>query len=677
MRTGFYSKIAWNGIKKNRRLYFPYILTGSVMVMMSYIIFFLSSSEMLVHMKGGGVLRTLLPVGSVVIAMFSVLFLFYSNSFLLRQRNREFGLYNILGMDKRNLGKIMHWEVLFSGSIAIGSGLTFGIAFSKFAELIMHNLLQEEIVYTLRIDSSSVGKTAILFAVIYFLLLLNSLWKIRRLSPLELLHSNQTGEKTPKANWFWAVVGIIILAAAYYIALSIEQPLSAIVWFMAAVVMVMIATYLLFVSGSVALCRLLQKSRRYYYKANHFVSVSSMSYRMKRNGAGLASICILVTMVLVMLSATLSLYVGAADALETQYPKDIAMRLFIPTGEDFNEETFSDMSSKINELVPEKEEVVEFSGIDIPGLFTDEGMLVDQTAHSDFSLSTYDNVGYLNIISLADYNRIIGKNETLADDECLIYCFRTEYSNNTFTIENCKTLKIKTMLDEMYVSSFISIQVVPAIILVVSDPCNLIEPIERMESNTNQSFLERYWTCDFDMDADAEETIAAYQTINKNIGNIAVHAENGGYSYSLTCKEEERTIFYGMYAGLFFIAILLSIVFLFAAVLIIYYKQISEGYEDQSRFEVMQKVGMTKRDIRRSINSQVLTVFFAPLLLAGVHLAFAFPVLWKLLMLFNFSNILLMIGVTIASFSVFALVYGLVYKITSNAYYAIVSGKRE
>lgn len=669
MRTGFYAKIAWSSIQKNRRLTVPYLLTGAVLVMMSYIISFLSSSEMLTHMKGGGVLRTLLPVGSVVIAIFSILFLFYSNSFLLRQRNREFGLYNILGMDKGNLGKIMFWEVLFSGAIAIGSGLIFGIAFSKLAELVMDNLLQEEIVYTLRIDFSSVGKTAFLYCGIYFLLLVNSLWKIHRLNPLELLHSDRAGDKPPKANWLWAVVGVLILAAAYWIALSIKAPLSAIIWFMIAVVLVVIATYLLFISGSVALCRLLQKNRRYYYKANHFISVSSMSYRMKRNGAGLASICILITMVLVMLSATLSMYIGAEDSLATQYPKDIAMNLFIPTKEAFNEATFDDMSQKLDALIPDRKNEVTFSAIDIPGLFTPEGMLVDASSHSEFSLSTYDNVGYLHIISLEDYNRVMDKRETLAEDECLLYCFRTAHSSSTFTIENCRTLNVKKTLDEMYVPTFISIQVVPVMILIVPDPGTLVMPIESME----EGFLERYWACDFDMDADGETILDAYSTINSHIGDLVVRTEDGGYSYSLTCKEEERAAFYGMYAGLFFLAILLSVVFLFAAVLIIYYKQISEGYEDQSRFQVMQKVGMTKRDIRKSINSQVLTVFFAPLLLAGVHLGFAFPVLWKLLILFNFSNITLMIGVTIACFSVFALVYAWVYKITSNAYYSIVS----
>lgn len=677
MKTGFYARLAWSGIRKNRRLYFPYILTGSVMVMMSYIIFFLSSSEMLVHMEGGGVLRTLLPVGSVVIALFSVLFLFYSNSFLLRRRNREFGLYNVLGMDKGHLGKISGWENLFSGSIAIGGGLITGIAFSKFAELMMHNLLREQIQYTLRIDFASAGKTALTFAFVYFLLLLNSLYKIHRLSPLELLHSDQVGEQPPKANWLCAIIGVLLLLAAYYIALSIRQPLSAVVWFVVAVVLVIIATYLLFVSGSVALCRLLQKSKWYYYRANHFVSVASMTYRMKRNGAGLASICILITMVLVMLSATLSMYIGAEDSFTTQHPTDIALYLHIPTAEQYHEQTFSDIGSKIDQLVPEQKNVTRFSGIDIAGLLTDDGMLYDYASHNDFSLNTYDHVGYVRLLSLADYNRIMGTSQTLADGECLLYCYQTTYSRDTFTIENCRTLKVKAQPEKMFISSFVSSQMLPSIILIVSDPCALVEPVEAMERDTENPVLERYWACQFDAGSNPAQTQAACDAIKNNISHLAVHAENGGYAYSLTCKEDVRAVFYGMYAGLFFIAILLSAVFLFAAVLIIYYKQISEGYEDQRRFELMQKVGMTGRDIRRSINSQVLTVFFAPLLLAGVHLGFAFPVLWKLLRLFSFTNIRLMIGVTVASFCAFAVIYACVYKITSNAYYSIVSGQQE
>lgn len=677
MRMSIYPKLAVEGIRKNKRLYIPYLLTGMVMVMMSYIIFFLTHTEMLEHMKGGGILRTLLPVGSVVVAVFSLLFLFYSCSFLIRQRYKEFGLYNILGMDKHNLGRIMLWENLMAAAISIGGGLVAGIAFSKLSELCMLNLLLEDVDYTFRLDLTSAIKTTLLFAGIFFLLLLNSLIKVRRTNPLALLQSSNVGEKPPKANWLLAILGVSLLGAAYYIALSIEQPLTAIVWFMIAVIMVIVATYLLFIAGSVALCRFLQKRKSYYYQAHHFISVSSMVYRMKRNGAGLASICVLITIVLVMLSSTLSMYIGAEDSLMSRYPKDITLHLSIPDMEHFNEESFSHMRTGLDELAPVKEDTLEYAGVDVAGLFTDEGIIVDQSSHTVFDLSTYERVGYLHIISLADYNRIMGTDETLEEDECLLHCFRTEYSGDTFTIENCKPLRVKAQPEDIYISGYSAMQMVPTITLVTTDIRALLEPISALTNSLGYSILEAFWSCDFNVNGNAELEMEVYENIKAGINNLLIPHEDGSASYAHGCREAERSTFYGLYAGLFFIGILLSIVFLFAAVLIIYYKQISEGYEDQKRFEVMQKVGMTTQDIRRSINSQVLTVFFSPLLLAGLHLSFAFPILWKLLQMFNFDNVHLMIIVTICSFAVFALAYAIVYKITSNAYYAIVSNKKD
>ncbi len=675
MMNIFYPKLAIDGIKRNRRLYFPYILTGMVMVMMSYIIYFLSASEMLEHIKGGGTLRTMFPLGSVVVALFSLIFMFYTNSFLIRQRNKEFGLYNVLGMDKSNLGRLMLWENLFVYGISVIGGLIFGIAFSKFAELIMYNLLSADITYSLRIDLASAGRVLILFTGIYFLLLLNSIIKVRRSNPLEMLRSENVGEKPPKANWILAALGIIILAYAYYIAISIEQPLTAIVWFLIAVILVIIATYLLFISGSVAFCRILQKNKNYYYKPNHFVSVSSMAYRMKRNGAGLASICVLVTIVLVILSATLSMFIGVEDSILTRYPKDISVRLSIPNMEYFNEETFSNMRDKIDSIVADKKDACDYSGIDVAGFFTEDGIIVEQSSLADFNISSYENIGYLHIITIDDYNRIMGTNESLANDECLLHCYRTEYSGDTFTIENCSPLKVKSVLSEMYISGYSAMQMVPTVTLVTSDINELVEPLLHIANSLGNSILEIFWSYDFDMDASPDAKIEAYNSIKAEIPNIIIPVENGSYSYTINCREEERSAFFGMYSGLLFIGVLLSIVFLFAAVLIIYYKQISEGYEDQKRFEVMQKVGMTKEDIRKSINSQVLTVFFLPLVLAGLHLGFAFPILWKLLQMFNFDNLPLMIGVTVASFGIFALVYAFVYKITSSVYYVIVSTK--
>lgn len=674
MKKYIYPKLAWNGIWSNKRLYVPYLLTGAVMVMMHYIISFLGASELLNHMKGGGTLRMLLPLGAGVIAVFSMMFLFYSNSLLLRQRNREFGLYNILGMDKGNLGRIMLWENLMVAAGTIISGLCLGILLSKLAELGMVNLLGEQVNYTLSVDFKTAGTTLILFLIIYFILLLNALLKVRHSNPLELLRSSSVGEKPPKANWLFAIVGVVLLGTAYYIAVSIEQPLTAISWFFTAVLLVIIATYLLFIAGSVVLCRILQKNKGYYYKPAHFVSVSSMAYRMKRNGAGLASICILVTMVLVMLSATISLYVGAEDSLNFRYPKEIALRLAVPSVEQFNEENFAKMRQSVTEKVESQKNIVEYSSGELQGLFTEEGMIVDAESYPEFNAAMYDQLGVLNIITLETYNRIMGTDAHLESGECFLYCLRTEYLGDTFSIQYGPTLHVKEILDEMEVSGYAAMQILPCIVMVTVDFEEIATDLHSRKNSHDVSFMELFWNYGFDMDGAAEEEIAAYDKLRAEVRDIVPVDISGRYSYSIDGKEANRTEFYGMYGGMFFIGILLSIVLLFAAVVIIYYKQISEGFEDQKRFEVMQKVGMMQQDIKKTIDSQVLTVFFLPLLLAGLHLSFAFPIIWRLLQMFNFFNLSLMMLVTVFCFLIFAAVYALVYKLTSNTYYHIVSG---
>lgn len=677
MKINFYSRLAFEGIRKNKRLYIPYIVTGAVMAMMYYILSFLAESELLRHMKGGSTLRTILPLGVIMVAFFSFIFLLYSNSLLIRHRNKELGLYNILGMDKGNLGRIMFWESIMVGAMSILSGLVLGIVFSKLAELGMVNLLNHEVGYTLRIDMGSVVRTGKVFGCIYLVLLIKSVIKVRRSNPLQLLHSSTVGEKPPKANWLFAIAGAGLLVYAYYLAVSIEQPLAAIISFFAAVLMVIVATYLLFISGSVVFCRILQKNKRYYYKANHFVSVSSMAYRMKRNGAGLASICILVTMVLIMVSSTLSLYVGAEDSMAQRYPSDIGIRISFDRTDQFHEQTFSRMRQNIQKRVPAQEDVIEYAVAEVAGLFTDSGIIIDQKTYAQSHTVDYNKVGYLQIMSLDQYNRLMGTDFVLNKDECLLHGFRTEYKGETFCIEDGTPLKVKGILDDMYDSGYTSMQVVPTITLVTADFDAVVEPIEPLRNAVGDPVIYFNWYYNFNMDAGPEEEMAACDLLRSEMSKILIVEWNRDYIYSVEGVEENRVEFYGLYGGLFFIGILLSIVFLFATVIIIYYKQISEGYEDRKRFEIMQKVGMTKKEIRRSINSQVLTVFFLPLVFAGLHLAFAFPLVWKLLQLFNLNNLPLLIVVTIVCFLVFGLCYALVYKITAGAYYKIVSGAKE
>lgn len=619
---------------------------------------------------------SLLPLGCIVIAVFSMIFLFYTNSFMIRQRYREFGLYNILGMNKQNIGKVMFYESIMVTVLSVISGLAAGIAFSKAAELVLLNLLNMEITYNLYIGITSLKQTTMVYVLIYFVLLINSLIKVSRSKPLELMQSNKVGERIPKQNWLYAIIGTVILGIAYYMSVIIEEPLTALFVFFVAVVLVIIGTYLIFISGSVVFCKLLQKNKRYYYKPNHFVSVSSMVYRLKRNGAGLASICILLTMVLVMISSTASLYFGEEDSLKTRYPDGVNITATFDDVKGISDENIAMLQNKIIEYSSKTIDLTGVRACEIPGMITDQGITIKLDDSINFTFSTYDNVGYLSVISLEDYNNMMNADETLAEDECMVYCDRLKYKWDTFTMEYGETYKVKKNLTEFIADGDASAMVMPTVYLVVNDLASFIEPVKDMKNSAGDPMMMYDWRCGFDADTRDEE-ISMAKNIREVFKNTYIEGNAYIYSFSVQSREAQRESFYDLFGSLLFLGIMLSIVFLLAAVLIIYYKQISEGYEDQSRFDIMQRVGMTKKDIRRSINSQMLTVFYLPLIFAGIHLCFAFPFLWKILMLFGLHNKWFIIMIMGICFVIFGLFYALVYKITSNSYYSIVSGAKK
>lgn len=679
MKKGFYSKLAWTGIRKNKKLYTPYILTCIGMVMMFYIVSFLSISDILNSMPGGDTMQMMLGFGCGVIGVFALIFLFYTNSFLVRRRKKEFGLYNILGMGKWNLARVLLWESLIIAGISLAIGLFFGIVFSKFAELAMINILSAEITFSLTIAPQAIIQTLALFAGIFLLILLNTLRQIHLTNPIELLHSENVGEKPPKANWFFALAGVVILGGAYYLAVSIEDPIMAMLWFFVAVIMVIVATYLLFISGSVAVCRILQKKKNYYYKANHFVSVSSMAYRMKRNGAGLASICILCTMVLVMVSSTVCLYIGTEDSLRAYYPRNICLDTQASKISTIDSETTERIRELSDQVLLENgqkgKNTLDYRVAEFPGYISDGVVQTDQSSVPTFQLSAYSDVWQVFVISLDDYNRLMGQQETLRDDEVLIYTtIENGYTEETIAIDNAKPMKVKKAVTHFTDNGIDAVETVPSLYIFVPDFEQYLAPLMDATDDNGNPAIELHWFYGFDLECDDEIQIQIYRQIQNGLGQLSFSSEDDSFVIQCESVANERQVFYGLYGGLFFLGILLGVVFIFAAVLIIYYKQISEGYEDQSRFEIMQKVGMTQKDIRKSINSQVLTVFFLPLIAAGIHLCFAFPLISKLLTLFNLTNLHLLILTTIACYLIFTLFYMLVYKITSKAYYSIVSG---
>ena len=672
MTHKLYPRFAWQGITKNKRLYLPFLLTCVGMVMMTYILLSLASSPILQTFLGGDTMPMILGMGSFVMAAFAVLFLFYTNSFLIRRRNREFGLYNILGMGKGNLAKVLAWETVITALISIAGGEVLGIALGKLFELLLVNIVDGTVQMQFTVSVPATTMTTILYLAIFALLFLRSLVTVCKTNAAALLRSEACGEKPPKANWVFGLAGFLILGAAYYIAVTIKQPLTALAVFFIAVLMVIAATYLIFISGSVVLCRALQKNKRYYYQKNHFISVSSMAYRMKRNGAGLASICILATMVLVMLSSTTCLYFGKEDALRTRYPTDLSVELRFAKDEGGMDEANIAIARGMIE------DVIKQDGLDVQGQFDIRsawfsGLLTGNSFSraEESTLMDYERAVDLTVLPLEDYTRMTGERLTLEPGEAYLCCPRMAYTQPDIRIGEL-TYQIKGQLPSFGGFGADSANITTTIYLIVPD---FDAAVNALRTQNTRYPVVVSWQYSFDSGSPDEAQIAFLRDM---MGTFADNREGLVYaSYTVESIASNREDFVGTYGSLFFLAILLSIVFLAAAVLILYYKQISEGYEDQARFEIMQRVGMTKTDIRKSINSQLLLVFFLPLLFAGLHLGFAFPFVHKMLMLFNLTNLKLLIGTTVVTFAIYAVFYTLVYRITSNSYYSIVAGAKE
>ena len=667
-----YRHLAWDGIRKNSRLYVPYLLTGVGAVSFFYILVALSRLPE-GTLPGSGSVQVILNLGSFVLWVFSLLLLFYTHSFLIRRRNREFALYNVLGMGKRDIARILCWETLLSGGLSLAGGLALGILLGKLAELGLLRMVGAATDMVYRVSAGGLLLTLGLYAGIFLLILISSLLRVGRSTAVQLMRSQAEGEKPPRANWALALLGILLLAGAYYLAVTIREPLAALTWFFAAVLMVIAATYLLFISGSVALCRLLQKNPRFYYQKRHFVSVSSLVYRMKRNGAGLASICILGTMVLVMLSSTTCLYFGAEDSANMRYPRDINITLAGETPEQITDGNIERYRRAIADYTSERgvppKDVQNYRYINTSGLFSGDTV---QCWYSREGVSaSYSELRDIYIVSTADYAARTGENVSLAPDEVLLLTYKCSYERPTLTLamdDVSHTWRVADVRNGYFLPPTVG-GFIAQMTLIVNDTASAVQDFRTY--NGHVVTMQYKWVYNFNTDLGDEECVALTQGVMRTLGEVEPEQ---GYMYLLAeCRADGSADFYGSNGALFFIGIMLTLVFMLAAVLILYYKQISEGYEDQKRFEIMQKVGMTKKEIRRSIDSQLLTVFFLPLLLAGVHLAFAFPMIRRLLELFSLYNVGLFVTTTLVSFGAFALLYTIVYRLTAKAYYNIVS----
>ena len=673
----FYPRLAWDGLRKNRRLVFPYMLTCICMIAMFYILAFLASPEITDLLPiGARTTAEIMTLGSYVIAVFSIIFLYYTNSFLIRRRAGEFGLYNVLGMNKGNLARIMTFESLITSAVSLFLGLFLGIVLSKLAELGLMRIIGGTITYSLHIDMGCVVNTVLFYLAIFTVIWLSSIIRVSCSTAVSLLNSEKAGEKAPKTNWLLGILGVMILVTAYYIAVTIKSPLEALILFFLAVIMVIVATYLLMISGSVLLCRMLQKNRKYYYEPNHFVSVSSLVYRMKRNGAGLASIAIISTMVLVMISSASCLWFGTKDVVNSLYPGDVNLTVRFYDRKLIDEDNLDAFRKVIDDFRIENRSETEMA-FELPFIEAEgvaEGKTIDFGDFDESMMLT--KIREVSFIPLSFYNEVTGHNITLNEGEALVSSSGTAVNYDHLELilnGNVKNYRIIDSIDKKFVSGINARDIIPKINLVVDDISAIAMFFEN--SQADPAPMNLIWRYSFDVKqssmskTDYAERVAdaIYDVMEKDPGTA------GLYSVISEERESESVYLISSNGSLFFIGLMLSIVFIFATVLIIYYKQISEGYEDVGRFEIMRKVGMTREEIKKNINSQLLVVFFIPLAFAGMHLAFAFPMIGKLLAIFGLHSKGLFIFTTLISYVLFAAFYTMVYKVTSNVYYNIVS----
>ena len=642
-------------------MYIPFVLSCILTIMMYYMVSSLSMNPNMMNMIGGDVMQQILSLGIYVITVFAVIFLFYTNSFLIKRRKREFGLFNILGMEKKHLSIVIALESMIVFLVSMVLGIGIGILLDKAFYLLIAKMLNASIALGFYISYQSIVNSIILFLIIFVLMYLFSLIQINLSNPIELLHGDQHGEKEPKTKWLLALIGLICLGTGYYMSVSIQDPVTAFAFFMVAVILVVIGTYMLFTAGSIVILKLLRKNKRYYYKTNHFISVSNMIYRMKQNAVGLGNICILSTMVLVMLSTTISLWVGMNDIIETRFPRDITVSI---NSVDSNQAlyTIDDMNYAIEQAGIQTEDELVYRTLSVSAF--NQGNTYT-FGNENMSLQDISNVVVLYFITLDDYNRTEGTNVSLAPDEVLVFPSGKQFDHKTIDIAS-NTFKVKGILDSIKADSNYSANLQNSMFVVVDsmDTMFMIDDLQKQAYGDNASYIHTSY--DFNLSKSEgmsvkEATDALIANYPGDITYMMVDTQEGNYEDLLS-----------LYASFLFIGIFLSFLFIMATVLIMYYKQITEGYEDKKRFEIMQKVGLNKREVKKTINSQVLTVFFLPLVVAAIHIVFAFPMIEKMLRLLYLDNTNLYIMTTVICFGVFALVYVLIYFLTSKVYYGIV-----
>ena len=665
----FYSKFALNNLVKNKRFIVPYVLSTIFTIMSFYILSSLAFGDNLNKLPNGiDATKQVLSLGIIVIAIFSTIFLFYTYSFLVKRRVKEFGLYSVLGMTKKQIAKILVLETIFIAVTTIVLGIGLGIIFDKLMLLVLLKLFSAGVSFGFSITPIAIVFSVLLFGGIYFLLLLYTVIKIARLRIVALLKDENKGEKEPKSRWILAIIGLALIGYGYYTAQTVQNPVKALLVFFYAVVAVIIGTYLVFMAVSITVLKIMKNNKNFYYKSKNFISVSGLLYRMKRNAVGLANICILSTMVLVTMGSTSALYAGMEKSYNERFPRQLMVAGYNSTNEKLKEiETNATFSAK--EAGTEVQDLVSYNSLPMVGRLVEDKFNFESNVGVDLS-----NVKMIVVLQLKDYNKFANKNKTLESNEILLHIDKKgDYNHNSISL-NGSDYKIKEKLSEFpgTIGSDTA-NIMDTYYAVVKDEKEITKLATKLTElsskelekrgisiQTGTPTLQNYVAFNIKDTTKEAKVIESFKKLEKQSG------------IEIEGKEENKLTFRGVFASFLFIGVFISFIFVISQVVIMYYKQISEGYEDKGNFEIMRKVGITDKQIKQSIRSQVLLIFFSPLIIATLHTIVAYPFIEKILRLFLITDSSIFLQALAVTIVVFAIFYLIVYAITSKIYYRII-----
>nr|WP_294439814.1 FtsX-like permease family protein [uncultured Blautia sp.] len=673
MHKRIFSRLAKQNIRNNKSTYIPYMITCIFCIAMIYMMEFLRDCPTLDQaVRQADEVRMIVFTGEIVVEIFCIIFLIYSNSFLMKRRQKEIGLYNILGLERNHIGIVMFLETIITSIGSLAGGIATGIIGSKLALLLLLKLLHIPSVLGFYISVKGIFTCLFMFGIIFLMILFLNLAKIHLSRPVELLRGNNTGEKEPAAKWLMALIGFICLGAGYYLAVTTESPIKAITIFLLAVILVMAGTYLLFTAGSIVILKFLRRRKSFYYRTGNFISISGMLYRMKQNAIGLASICILSTGVLLMISMTVSIYFGMNDIMLNRYPYDVDMSVTSISEEECQTAIEAFEKTIADNKVPVEKSVEEIY-LDIVCSKNGDQILIKPTN----TIRNSDSVLVLSLLDQAEYERLTGISANLNDGEIFAW-YPSAVQKDSVTVDE-KEFTVKKWMDKNPLTCGEDAVSDNAVLVVTDEDFKKFDEMRtEMYKGVSSAPAGEDLTLHLGLDITGSETdkidfgTPVMETV-KDLKKSGGLSENAWIISGI--RQQEYESYYADNGSLLFIGIFLGSLFLMGTAMIIYYKQISEGYEDQKRFEIMQKVGLSRREVRSSVRRQILMVFFLPLLMAMLHITMAFPMIRRLLLLFGMTNTKLFIGCTAGTVLIFAVVYGLIYLITARSYYHIVERK--